>query len=533
MIEQIVLLSGPISSGKTTLAAGLAEKYGFEWLKTRALIAELTGAEGRAELQKAGEKLDKQTGGRWIVDHLTRELSTYKSGTRLLVDAVRVRSQAEAIREALGRRVLHVHFDGKLHDFAKRFRKQASKGAGESYEDARNDPTELQVDSLRDTADLVINTSEADPEDVLVRVAAFVGLFGRRYDPLVDVLIGGQYGSEGKGQVSAHLAPEYDLLVRVGGPNAGHKVFALPDPYTFHHLPSGTKSAENAAIVLGAGAVIWPTGLLDEIARFQVSLERLAIDPQAMVIDETDRLGEKKGVKKSIASTASGVGWATSRKILRTDAKPRVVLAQDHPDLKNFVRDTKRILQDAFAAGKRVFLEGTQGTALSVHHGDYPYVTSRDTSVGGCLAEAGIAPARVRRVVMVCRTYPIRVQNPPGGTSGPMRREISYRELARRSGLTERDLRKVERTSTTDTQRRLAEFDWVLLRKAATLNAPTDVALTFVDYIRKENRNARRFDQLTENTIRFIEEVERVAAAPVSLISTRFHSRSIIDRRNW
>ena len=77
------------------------------------------------------------------------------------------------------------------------------------------------------------------------------------------------------------------------------------------------------------------------------------------------------------------------------------------------------------------------------------------------------------------------------------------------------------------------EFDWVLLRKAAFLNGPTDIALTFTDYLSKNNRKAMRFDQLTKETINFIEEVERVAGAPVSLISTGFSLRSVIDRRKW
>ena len=101
------------------------------------------------------------------------------------------------------------------------------------------------------------------------------------------------------------------------------------------------------------------------------------------------------------------------------------------------------------------------------------------------------------------------------------------------SGHDAEDIRTKELTSTTKRQRRVSEFDWALLRRAATLNAPTDIALTFVDYITKANEKARRFEQLTADTIRFIEEVERVAAAPVSLVSTRFHSRSIIDRRMW
>jgi adenylosuccinate synthase len=134
---------------------------------------------------------------------------------------------------------------------------------------------------------------------------------------------------------------------------------------------------------------------------------------------------------------------------------------------------------------------------------------------------------------MVCRTYPIRVQSPPNGTSGFMSQEISLTEIARRSGLNARQLHRAEKTSTTGRKRRIAEFDWDQLRRAASLNGPTDIALTFADYISSENGRAKRFDQLTGETIRFIEDIERVAAAPVSLISTGFSFRSIIDRRNW
>jgi adenylosuccinate synthase len=190
-------------------------------------------------------------------------------------------------------------------------------------------------------------------------------------------------------------------------------------------------------------------------------------------------------------------------------------------------------MERLFRDRKRFLLEGTQGTGLSIHHGFYPHVTSRDTTVAGCLAEAGIYPSRVNKVILVCRTYPIRVQSPDGKTSGPMSQEIAWEAVAERSGLNADELRLNELTSTTKRPRRVSEFDWALLRKAASLNAPTDIALTFVDYISKKNQKARRFEQLTDETIRFIDEIERVAAAPVSLISTRFHSRAIIDRRAW
>lgn len=393
--------------------------------------------------------------------------------------------------------------------------------------------TERDVDTLSAIADIVIDTQRNTDTDVLVRVATRLGLYGRGVERLVDVLVGGQYGSEGKGHVASYIAPEYDVLVRVGGPNAGHKVYELPEPYTFHQLPSGTRCSE-ARLVLGPGAVIRAPQLQKEIADCAVSKERLSIDPQAMIIDDADITFENE-LKTTIGSTGQGVGAATARKILRTTATPLVRLAKDVAALNPFVRETLQVLEKAFSDGRKVLLEGTQGTGLSLHHGPYPYVTSRDTSGSGCLAEAGIGPSRVRKTLMVIRSYPIRVQSPKGGTSGPMGggKELSWQEISRRSGIPLAELLKTERTSTTDRRRRVAEFDWFMLRRAVSLNSPTDIAMTFADYISVENRKAIRFEQLTEETLRFVEEIERVATAPVSLIATRFESRSIIDRRSW
>jgi adenylosuccinate synthase len=108
--------------------------------------------------------------------------------------------------------------------------------------------------------------------------------------------------------------------------------------------------------------------------------------------------------------------------------------------------------------------------------------------------------------------------------------EVSYEQLAKRSGISVEELKTSERTNR---QRRVAEFDWIQLRRSTVLNGPTYIALTFVDYLSVKNRDAYRFEQLTEETLRFIEEVERVSGQPVSLISTNFHWRNVIDRRAW
>ena len=130
---------------------------------------------------------------------------------------------------------------------------------------------------------------------------------------------------------------------------------------------------------------------------------------------------------------------------------------------------------------------------------------------------------------MVCRTYPIRV----GGPSGPMDYEVTIEDIHERSGIPVDVLSKIETTTTTGRPRRIAEFDWEQFQDSVQLNGPTDIALTFVDYFNESNRSAYRFEQLTPETIRFVEEIERVSGRPVSLLSTDFGWRNIIDRRTW
>jgi adenylosuccinate synthase len=517
---------------------GLPERFNAYPLKTKEVIASLAPkieAE-RGAMQRYGELLDRKTNGAWVCEALARKADALGGEALIVVDAVRIMPQIDAIRRAYGPRVVHVHLEAAREVLEKRYaRRQRLKNFKEfaTYSQLSSSKTEERIGNLAASADVVIQTDRCTKEDVLVRAAAHLGLYGRECVRLVDVLIGGEYGSEGKGHIASYLAREYDVLVRVGGPNAGHKVFEDPEPYTHHLLPCGTRCS-TAKLVIGPGAVLSVNGLMKKIADCGVSSKRLSIDPQAMIIEDSDRERESKSIVKMIGSTGQGVGAATARKVMRGADNTPVRLARDIKEFKPFLQESREVLEAAFRSGQRVFLEGTQGTGLSLHHGYYPHVTSRDTTVAGCIAEVGISPGRVRKVIMVCRSYPIRVQDPSKeATSGPMSQNLTWKEISRRSGIPETELRRVERTSTTDRKRRVGEFDWNLLRRAASLNAPTDIALTFADYIRIENRQAQRFEQLTEETIRFIEEIERVAAAPVSLISTRFDSRSIIDRRMW
>ena len=533
-MRQVIALSGPVSSGKSTLATSLADwSPKIRIFKTHEMIRDRLGPKPeRRTLQEAGELLDKRTGGDWVAQDLAKKTLDLPDDASAVVDSIRITDQVAELRKVFGSRVIHVHLTAPPEELDQRYRNRKSRIKElSSYDEVKANATEKQVESLRKIADIVIDTHRCTAIDVLIRATSHLGLFGRGYTPAVDVLVGGQWGSEGKGHVASYLAQEYDVLVRVGGPNAGHTVYRTSKPITHYQLPSGTRECE-ALIVIGPGAVLNVTTLSKEIMDAEFSTDRLRIDPQAMIIESADIEFEDAQLI-DIGSTKQGVGAATARKILRTAANPQVRLARDIPELEPYIDKTWKVLDKAYRQGDKVLLEGTQGTGLSLHHGDYPYVTSRDTTVSGCLAEAGIAPSRVRRTIMVVRTYPIRV----GGKehSGPMGSKLSFAELARRSGHSVTSLRKAERTSTTGRPRRLSEFNWLLLRHSASLNGPTDIALSFADYICKGNEQARRFEQLTSETINFVEEVERVACAPVSLIVTRFkHSpRSIIDRRHW
>jgi adenylosuccinate synthase len=534
---RIVVLSGPIGAGKSLLSKNLSARHGARIIKTRDLIKQQLPRvkDERGALQRAGEKLDRADGGGWVKDALVRFIEKEQSGVTArglyVIDSARIPGQIKAIRDAYGTAVHHIHLIAAENELEKRYAQRGSKTLEFArYSDVRRSRTERNISELAGLADIVVATDRCTPDAVLVRATALLELYPRSITPLVDVLVGGQYGSEGKGNIVGHIAPEYDLFVRVGGPNAGHQVYAEPQPEAYFYLPSGSGRAPNARLLLGAGAVLYPPKLRQELATHHIEVERLAIDPQAMIIEDEDRKLEAKALS-SISSTAQGVGSASARKIMGRGGKSRPVvrLAKDVDELRPYIQDSQEILERAFLRGERILLEGTQGTSLSVHHGEYPFVTSRDTTVAGCLADAGIAPARVRRVIMVCRTYPIRV----GGPSGPMTLEITYEQLAKRSGIPIDQLRKTEITTTTRRQRRLAEFDWTQFRRSVFLNGPTDIALTFVDYLDIKNREAYRFEQLTPETLRFIEEVERVSGRPVTLISTNFHWRNVIDRRSW
>lgn len=539
MSVRLIVISGGIASGKSTLADQLATRFGCTVIKTNSIIQNHLTSKSKVDrrtLQQKGNQLDLDTKYSWIADSVAQTVRSSDNNLPLVLEGVRKPQQMDKILSRIGHRyVRHVHLSVDPDTQKERFKNsKRAKDEGLSFEEAVSDSSERDVEKLIYTADIVVPTEQHTEEDVFCRVKARLNLQSRTAERLVDVLIGGQYGSEGKGNLADYLSPEYSILMRVGGPNAGHTVYEEPT-YTHRSLPCGTrKHNESQILLIGPGAVIDPIRLLQEIRECEVSPARLIVDEHVLVISPEDIKWEQQHLKQEIGSTAQGVGKATARRITNRFRDSRKCtfakdLGTEFRELKQYLGSTGERLELAYTNREKILLEGTQGTALSLFHGHYPSVTSRDTTVNGCLAEAGIGPRRVNKIVLVCRTYPIRV----GGSSGGFSKEITWSTVAERSGLESSELCDSEVGSVSGEQRRVGEFDWALLSRACHLNSPTDVALTFVDYLDKRNREAIRFDQLTSDTIKFIEDVESVSGVPCSLIVNRFDHKSVIDRRKW
>ena len=190
---QIVLLSGSVSSGKTTLSEKLRHQFEFHVLKTKEVLRQLSQRRQRKELeadrramQLFGERLDRETQGKWVLDALTKVIRG--SSDRVIVDSVWIPAQIRAIRQAYGFDVVHIHLSAPETVLAKRYQGRKTPAFRElkSYAEVERNPTEGRVGNLAIAADVVIDTALCTPNDVLVRAATHLGLYARDYSGLVD-----------------------------------------------------------------------------------------------------------------------------------------------------------------------------------------------------------------------------------------------------------------------------------------------------------------------------------------------------------
>ena len=328
------------------------------------------------------------------------------------------------------------------------------------------------------------------------------------------VVVGGFFGDEGKGKIISYLALKDNpsIVVRGGaGPNAGHTVKDGNRTYKIRMLPSGFLN-KKSKVMIGPGVVINPDVLLKEINDFDVS-NRAFVDRNCGVIEQTHLIEDSKGrLKDTIGSTGSGTGPANAERAMRT-----LKLAKDFESLSSYLEDVPTAVNNALDSNENVLVEGTQGTHLSLWHGTYPYVTSKDVTASAICSDIGLGPKKVDEVMVVFKSYVTRV-----GT-GPMENELTPEETSKKGW--------DEVGTVTGRQRRAAEFDFNLARKAIMLNSATQIAITKLDVLFPDCANKISFDSLNTEAKSFIKKIEQNLNVPVTLIGTGPNVNDVIDIR--
>jgi adenylosuccinate synthase len=328
------------------------------------------------------------------------------------------------------------------------------------------------------------------------------------------VIVGAFWGDEGKGKIISYLAlkDNLDFCVRTGSVNAAHTVWQDGKKYALHMVPAAFINPKTR-LLIAAGANVHVAKFFEEVEMTKVH-NRIGIDENASIIEEKHSAQDKaSAVNKGIGTTGWGVGPALEERVRRT-AK----LAKDIPELKPYLADEVKEVNDGLDQGKTVLLEGTQGFVLSLFlGGGYPYVTGRDTGASAIASEAGVGPTRVDDVLIVYKSFMTRVG------AGPLPGEITKEDAQKRGWF--------EVAAGTGRDRRSAPFDFDLAKRTARINGATQAALTKLDCIFPNCQGKRSFNDLPKEAKQFVMEVEKRTGIPVALIGTGPDALDIIDRR--
>lgn len=331
---------------------------------------------------------------------------------------------------------------------------------------------------------------------------------------MLDIVVGGFYGDEGKGKIASYLGliDSPSIAVRTGSINAGHTVVYNNNKWKIRIIPSAFIN-KKVKLMIAPGALTSIDQFLREIRETETE-DRVFMDYHTGIISEKDVIDERNDehLMKVVGSTGQGVGYAEYRRILRIGK-----LAKDYKELSKYLTDVPTKIIEEIEKGGKVLAEGTQGTFLSLYHGDYPYVTSRNTTASGVLSEVGIGPKYVRHIIVVFKSFVTRVGN------GPLEGEITEEE-AKKLGI-------LETATVTGRTRRVAPFNIKLAKKALELNSATQVAITKLDAIFKNAYKIKEYSKLPSDAKKWLEDVEEELKVPITLIGTGEDSVDIIDLR--
>lgn len=333
-----------------------------------------------------------------------------------------------------------------------------------------------------------------------------------------NVLVGGEWGDEGKGKCITYLCSndKPDIIARAGvGPNAGHSVEFNGEKYGLRLIPSGFVHT-GARLLVGAGVLINPEVFLYELSylkKYKVA-ERTFADYRCAIIEQKhmDQDRSSDYLSKNIGTTGSGCGPANAERVMRT-AK----LAGQVEEMNGHTTDVPTEINEALDEGEDVFIEGSQGFGLSLYYGTYPYVTSKDTTASTAAADVGVGPTRVDEVINVFKAYITRVG------AGPFKTEISQEEAE--------EMNIEEYGTVTGRRRRVGIFDMEMAKESCMINGATQIALTCVDRLYPQSERVDDYSKLSSEVKKFIDEIETEVKVPVTIISTGPDLKDTIDLR--
>jgi adenylosuccinate synthase len=331
------------------------------------------------------------------------------------------------------------------------------------------------------------------------------------------IVVDALWGDSGKGKVAAYLSRREaaPLCLRAGiGTNAGHSVYITEEnSIRTRQLPLGFMN-DGTAVGIGSGVAVDPRVFAAEVERYNLA-ERVKVDYRCPIITEEHIAREKASqhLSETVGSTKSGSGAAQADFVLRQAPQ-----AKDIPELQPYLADIAQLANDT-ARRKQLIVECSQGTFLSLALSpDYPFVTSGNCTVAAAADDVGLSWRNISGAVMVVKAVPSRVG------AGPLPGELGADEIQQR-GIAEYGV------VTGRLRRKAAEIPWDMLRYAAMLNGPTEIALTFCDHFDPAVTGARSRAELTAPVLELIAKVEEACDAPVTIVETGKLFEHMVDLR--
>lgn len=367
------------------------------------------------------------------------------------------------------------------------------------------------------------------------------------------IVVGLQWGDEGKGKIIDFLSKDADLIVRYqGGNNAGHTVVVGNEKFALHLIPSGVIRGKKIAI--GNGVVVNPEVLMKEIKDLEsrgIKID-LTVSERAHVI--TQKHIEQETKEKRIGTTKRGIGPCYTDKVSRKGIR-MIDYAKEIKEFQRFIGDVSLLVNNFLEQKKNVLLEGAQGTLLDVDHGTYPFVTSSNPIAGGACTGIGISPRKISKIIGVAKAYTTRVGRGPFPTEITDKLGDIIREVGKEFG------------TTTGRPRRCGFFDAFSVRHSCMINGADEIVITKLDVLsglkklkicisyEKDGKRLERlpvyldgctpiyevlegweeditqirdFNNLPENATKYIERISELIGAPIKMIGVGPEREQII-----